>query len=151
MMKIEDLLESDECIKIGIAYVYKLYEYGECVYVGKTINIKNRIADHKNGIKKFSEVSFVKCEEKYADEIEVDTIIINKPKLNRILPKTDKYISLSFFGRKLISSIIKNNNLFNIVFSIKTGQTRSRYITTHEAEKIIKGFGDFMKEREISK
>jgi len=64
------------------SYVYHLLDGDDVVYVGQTVNIKNRIITHM-GSKIFTSVVLVDCNGKDANLIETDYIAELKPKYNK--------------------------------------------------------------------
>jgi hypothetical protein len=63
--------------------IYFLLNKGEVVYVGKTINVGNRIASHlSEGSKLFEDIYFIDVLEKQLDELEQQFIGFYKPKYN---------------------------------------------------------------------
>jgi hypothetical protein len=62
--------------------VYFLRNKGKVVYVGKTINLRSRIASHIND-KEFDSLSLIECEKQDMDRLEIEQIELLKPIYNK--------------------------------------------------------------------
>lgn len=69
--------------------IYFLLEDSQIVYVGQSVNIYARIANHANeNLKKFTHYSFIECDRKDLSELEALYIGYLAPKLNTVMPIT---------------------------------------------------------------
>lgn len=83
--------------------VYYLTDKKEIVYIGQSIDIEDRIKQHKNSSKVFDDFHCVECKKEELDEFECNEIIKHKPKYNiRHLENNKK-----FFGDKVRLKTIK--------------------------------------------
>lgn len=89
------LLEADRCVNALcerqcfpglLCGVYFLFDKGELVYIGKSVNIFSRVADHcKKGTgyrKQFNEFSWMEVPEEALYEVESMLILKYRPRLN---------------------------------------------------------------------
>lgn len=76
-------------------FVYFLLDKNEIVYVGKTVNFNQRLKHHMQS-KKFDSYFLLKCEsQSEIDKLEFDYIVKFEPKYNKILPQSDRYLSVN--------------------------------------------------------
>ena len=73
--------------KIGI---YFLYKGNEVVYVGQSVNIENRIQEHR-GSKDFDSYNYVLCDRGELNEKEAYYILKHRPSYNVNLPHNKIY------------------------------------------------------------
>lgn len=134
--------------KEGIVIIYTLINNGECVYVGQSTNLKNRLYSHLADGKVFSDVDFFECSPEQANEKEADQIVKSNPLLNKSLPKTDKYTTLSDLKNKICKAVVDNAELVGVAFSSgsessnKPGYT---YLESSRADKLVSGVVSYLK------
>jgi hypothetical protein len=93
------LLDGEQIAKLALPWekssgVYFLVQGEEVVYVGQSVNIYSRIAQHPD--KKFDKYAFVPCEVKLLDKLESLYIHTLKPRLNGNVTKLEKTAPISF-------------------------------------------------------
>lgn len=81
-----NLLDYDEIIKEAdgnkiLCGIYFLINQNDVVYIGQSVNIHSRIAQHKNN-KKFDKFSYIECGKPELSHLEVKYIKKFKPKYN---------------------------------------------------------------------
>jgi excisionase family DNA binding protein len=81
-----NLLNYDEIIKEAegnkiLCGIYFLINENDVVYIGQSVNIHSRIAQHKNS-KTFDKFSYIECEKSELSHLEVKYIKKFKPKYN---------------------------------------------------------------------
>jgi len=81
----KSLLSAEEIVKHALPWekatgVYFLVQNGEVVYVGQSVHIYSRIAQHQD--KTFDHYAFVPCDAEVLDKLESLYIHVLKPKLN---------------------------------------------------------------------
>jgi prophage regulatory protein len=70
--------------------IYFLIDGDQIVYIGKSINVFARIAEHqRNNEKKFDTFTYIQIPIDQLDEFEVEYINAYKPKYNVVIPKAD--------------------------------------------------------------
>lgn len=70
--------------------VYFLLQEGRIVYVGKTGNIRERLSQHSNGEKLWSQFFFIQCEEEEIDKLEAHYIAKFRPAYNiNLIPRLE--------------------------------------------------------------
>ena len=87
------LLDGEQIAKLALPWekssgVYFLVQDQEVVYVGQSVNIYSRIAQHPD--KKFDKYAFVPCEVALLDKLESLYIHTLKPRLNGNVSKQEK-------------------------------------------------------------
>jgi excinuclease UvrABC nuclease subunit len=87
------LLDGEQIAKLALPWqrssgVYFLVQDQEVVYVGQSVNIYSRIAQHPD--KKFDKYAFVPCEVELLDKLESLYIHTLKPRLNGNVSKQEK-------------------------------------------------------------
>jgi len=100
------LLDGEQIAKLALPWerssgIYFLVQDQEVVYVGQSVNIYSRIAQHPD--KKFQKYAFVPCEVELLDKLESLYIHTLKPRLNGNLTGQEKAAPISF--AKLLSLI----------------------------------------------
>jgi hypothetical protein len=83
----------DKSMKPNIG-IYFLWAYGECVYVGKSTDIKSRIYKHR-GNYAFDKYTIMECSEWELDAFESRFINAMKPKHNSMMPQRKEFPQLS--------------------------------------------------------
>ena len=78
-------IAKDLLVKVlpDIPTIYKLFNKGELVYIGSTINLNNRAKDHRNAGKVFDEVKITLVSEKEKLILENHLILKEQPPLNK--------------------------------------------------------------------
>jgi excinuclease UvrABC nuclease subunit len=138
-IKLNRLFDDCEMPIEGRTCIYSLFDNGTCVYVGQSSNVKSRVYSHLSLGKSFDSFDFEYCEDKDANEAEASMIIKNQPTLNKILPPTKKYISLTAMSAQITQLLFDNKEDLNFSFSgaaHKNPKLTKRYISTDSAEKI---------------
>jgi len=69
--------------------IYFLIKDGNVVYIGQSVNIAGRIAQHKKDDKDFNEVRFILCDKERLDAREMFFIRLLKPELNGTYKNND--------------------------------------------------------------
>ena len=93
------LLNGEQIAKLALPWakssgVYFLVQDQEVVYVGQSVNIYSRIAQHPD--KKFDKYAFVPCEVELLDKLESLYIHMLKPRLNGDINKQEKSAPIAF-------------------------------------------------------
>jgi len=93
--------------------VYFLFEDNEIVYIGKSINPKNRMVNHNKKEKKsWCNAVIIPVEEDYIDDIEGALIRHFKPKLN----KTEGLRSTICDDDERVVNVFLNDRCFGVLF-----------------------------------
>lgn len=83
-----------------ITGVYFLIQGDEIVYVGQSLDIMARIAQHRNNGKVFSKFTYIQVAPEHLDDVETEYIVRFWPKYNGdLLPCYDKWVTLNFLVR----------------------------------------------------
>lgn len=130
----------------GIAFIYHLILDGKIVYVGRTTNLKSRLAAHHAFGKKFDSARFYHVPADNAGNAEASDIMTIKPPLNKSIPKNDLFISLSSF-KKEVASLFDDCEMFEDVFfgSSKGGsgsEYTMRYAKAESAMELIRSINE---------
>jgi excinuclease UvrABC nuclease subunit len=67
--------------------VYFLLDCDRIVYVGKTIDVKNRLKQHSDSDKIWNRYFFIRCDREEIDRLEAYYILRFRPKYNIAIPK----------------------------------------------------------------
>tara|TARA_R110000823_G_C15877801_1_gene494752 strand:+ start:61 stop:525 length:465 start_codon:yes stop_codon:yes gene_type:complete len=138
-VKLNKLLDDSDMPVDGKLCIYSLFDNGVCVYVGQSSKIKNRIYWHLSDGKTFNEIAFEYCNNPCSNEAEAAMIVKMNPTLNKVLPPTNKYISLTAMSSQITDLLFKNKEKIAFSFSgaaHKNPKLTKRYISTESAEKI---------------
>lgn len=109
-------------------YVYMLFnDDDECIYVGQTANVEQRLDSHKSRFKGlFSKHEIIACDTSSADDIEAEMIVKLKPEHNKELPPNCKYTKFSDL-ESLISEYVKKSLMDQeFAFDTPSNYTRSK-------------------------
>lgn len=108
---------------VPICGIYFLIQDGEVVYVGQSIDVLNRVAEHAAGPKQFDRYYYIEVEPQHLNTVEADYIVTLGPKYNGCnLPSYEKWVSLKFLARLLkdtpytlyhVKRHIEENNIKN--------------------------------------
>lgn len=80
--------------------IYLLWDRGAVVYVGQSENILQRVGVHlANPLKDFDGFSYAVVETGDLNIIEAEIIIRYSPRLNKGLPRNDKYVTRGYLKR----------------------------------------------------
>ena len=138
-VKLGNLFSDVDMPEKGVMCIYSLFSNDVCVYVGQSIDVKTRMYQHLSFGKVFDSFEFEYCEAEKSNEAETLMIIKNQPTLNKILPPTDKYISLTAMSLQITKLLFDNKESLNFSFSgaehVNPKLTK-RYISIESAEKI---------------
>ena len=147
-VKLSRLFNEADMPKEGVTCIYSLFNGDVCIYVGQSINVRKRIYDHLSFGKIFDSFEFEYCDHDKGNESEVDMIIKKQPTLNKILPPTNKYISLTAMSAQITQLLFDNKKILNFSFSgaeHKNPKLTKRYISSSAAEKIKLSILDIVK------
>jgi excinuclease UvrABC nuclease subunit len=93
-ISVEEILANKQAINPKITGVYFLIKGSEIVYVGQSVDIMNRIAQHsKDVLKDFDSFSILECPTELLLTIEAHLIYKFRPRLNTSLPVNNLYKS----------------------------------------------------------
>ena len=87
-------------IPVDFVGVYVLFNNGECIYVGQSVNVAHRVSEHV-GRFHFNNVELFKCDIDQLSDLEAEKIIEYKPVENKTLPKCNLYTNVTAFARRL--------------------------------------------------
>ncbi len=91
---IEEILANKQAINPKITGIYFLIKGAEIVYVGQSVDILNRIAQHsKDVLKDFDSFSILECPTELLLTLEAHFIYKFRPRLNTSLPTNNLYKS----------------------------------------------------------
>jgi hypothetical protein len=138
-VKLNKLLDDSDIPADGELCIYSLFNDGVCIYVGQSYKIKSRIYWHLSDGKIFNEIAFEYCNDPYPNEAEAAMIVKMNPILNKVLPPTNKYISLTAMSSQITDLLFENKDKIAFSFSgaaHKNPKLTKRYISTESAEKI---------------
>jgi hypothetical protein len=127
--RLKDICPSAPELEDDESCIYSLLNDGHCLYVGQTINPRGRLYTHLAAGKVFDTVEFSVCKSIKANQCEADTIVKMNPSLNKTLPSSKKYTSMSSFKKIVLEVIDENSNL--VVFQSFPKQ----YLRTDIAKK----------------
>lgn len=102
-----DNLSAQEIVKISQSYlpvcgIYFLIQGEEIVYVGQSIDIFVRVAEHANGPKEFDRYACIEVDPDRLGLVEADYIVALDPKYNSgNLPSYERWVTLKFITRLL--------------------------------------------------
>lgn len=145
-IKLNKLFEFHSVPKEGEHCVYCLFnDLGECVYVGQSGNLPERIYSHFKDGKGFTSFTFDVCDQPMACELEARKIVEMNPLLNKVLPKNESYISTVSARNNILKLLVDNEDRLNIVF---TGHKfskakKKKYITKDDYNSIISNISKF--------
>ena len=127
--------------------VYRLMGANKSViYVGQTSNMERRLYEHLSNGKEFLFFECVPCEKEDATSIEADEIVKHNPELNIMLPKTEKYRTMSQARARIASAIKEANELQTdkimklIRVAFKRPQNKKMtftYVLTEDVDRIV--------------
>ena len=127
--------------------VYRLMDADKSVvYVGQTSNMERRLYEHLSNGKEFLFFECVPCEKEDATSIEADEIVKHNPELNIMLPKTEKYRTMSQARARIASAIKEANELQTdkimklIRVAFKRPQNKKMtftYVLTEDVDRIV--------------
>ncbi len=123
----------------GKVCIYSLFNGDTCIYVGQTTGLRARMYIHLSFNKVFDSFEFEYCDPNHANEAETVTIVKQQPTLNKILPPTKNYISLTSMSAQITQLLFDNRESLNFSFSgaeHKNPKLTKRYISASSAEKI---------------
>ena len=145
-MNIDSIKSSTMDAGIDSVFIYRLLEYGVVVYVGQTEDIKKRIGNHITTGKVFDHVMFYLCEKSKSTEIERDEIISFNPKLNKELPRTNKYITIKQAEVTVCKGISKGiSKHLKVHFERKENKIRTpKYVLRSDALAQVEIITDFI-------
>tara|TARA_R110002051_G_scaffold231036_1_gene293030 strand:+ start:264 stop:755 length:492 start_codon:yes stop_codon:yes gene_type:complete len=137
LLKISDIENRDCMPRDNCTCVYRLHKDSTVIYVGQTKNLKNRLYSHLSKKVDYDYFSFSLCSDEEVNDIEAYNIIKFNAKLNKSIPSSTKYHSISTYKneiRKAFSSKVKSMcEEFNIhpdlVFSRDERQFKRGYVT----------------------
>jgi len=138
-VKLSRLFNDAEMPKEGVTCIYSLFDGDVCIYVGQSINVRKRIYDHLSFGKVFDSFEFSYCDHDKGNEEEVAMIIKKQPTLNKVLPPTNKYISLTTMSAQITQLLFDNKEILSFSFSgaeHKNPKLTKRYISSDASEKI---------------
>lgn len=119
-----------EYISKDQSYIYELYKGSECIYVGQTQSLLNRITIHI-GQKEFDSIKVNICSKDEANENEAESIVRLNPKYNYTLPATYKYTTLKQFKQSFEKMFFSSSTT---AMDVKFSYNGSCWITTEDAE-----------------
>jgi hypothetical protein len=132
-------INSNVEIKGGQLFIYALYDGDNCIYVGQTINIKNRVMAHKRQ-RQFDRVDYKLTTELSANDCESLSIVNLQPSQNGHLPKNNLFTSLmDCFGRLQRDLIDDDSCKFSYVANrekIDGVKYKIPYITKEKEQRI---------------
>lgn len=135
----------------GKVCIYSLFNGDICVYVGQSTGLKARIYSHLSFNKVFDSFEFEYCDPNRANDAETMMIVKKQPTLNKVLPSTDKYISLTNMSAQITTLLFDNKESLNFSFSgaeHKNPKLTKRYISADTAEKMKLSILDIIKGEE---
>ncbi len=140
LIKLNQLFDLSSLPREGEHCVYSLFDSaGDCIYVGQSGNLEGRIYSHFRDGKDFVKFNFDVCEKSEACELEAKTIVNMNPKLNKVLPANDSYVSIAVLKAELITLITDNEDRLAIVFTgAHFNKSRvKKYVTVDYYNKIM--------------
>ena len=153
-MTAEHIKESSINPEPGYAYIYRLVNIKDVIYVGQTKNIRSRSAQHERSNKIFTTIQFYPCKMSDSTEKERDEILKFNPILNKDLPKTDKYITIRQASAIVNLRISEMVSKYLHVFFERPQDKKSNqiYVSASEVEDLSYFVADIIKntyEKEI--
>ena len=140
LIKLNQLFDLSSLPKEGEHCVYSLFDSaGNCIYVGQSGNLEGRIYSHFRDGKDFVKFNFDVCDESEALELEARTIVNLNPKMNKILPTNNSYISTVVLKNAVIKFINDNEDNLEIVFvgdKFSKAKTK-KYVTVDYYDRLI--------------
>ncbi|AUR93123.1 GIY-YIG nuclease superfamily protein [Vibrio phage 1.183.O._10N.286.48.B7] len=147
-MKIKSSIEELPAPIEGVTFIYTLLNQEECIYVGQTQNLQQRIYQHLADGKDFCDIEFFECENSEANNEEADQIVKVQPTLNKNLPTTDKYVTVAALKIMLCEEVMNNQESLGIVYS-RMAEASNRpghlYLEAERAKWLVNELADRIK------
>lgn len=116
-----------------IVCVYKLMHNSEVVYVGQSVNLYSRLGTHLSSSKVFDECEYEECRVEELDSKETQAIIAHKPKYNKDIPNSDRYVTLTAYKR------IKNIDGWEVRRRVKRSGAKPVFMNYYDSRELDKG------------
>ena len=121
-----------------VIVIYSLFNAdNECLYVGQTKDLKNRIYQHLLTGKEVDSFTFFECSKEDANNDESLTIIEKQPIFNKTLPKNDNFCSTIELRRTIEERITELSEDIPVVFSGNKSRQKLTYIKTSYLTRLL--------------
>ncbi|MDB4261428.1 hypothetical protein N9878_01035 [bacterium] len=140
IIKVKNIVDGVKCLDDGCGFVYELIYFGECVYVGQTVDLKARLHYHLSRGKKFDSINLFTHEISNLNNEEAAKIAAINPPLNKVLPSNDLFISEEELRDMVYDSVI---NSLSFDYQSKL-INKKRFISIDRANSIVSKVSDII-------
>lgn len=117
--------------------IYSLFNSNkECIYVGQTATLKNRIYQHIISGKQVDSFTFFECDKESANDVEALTIVENQPLLNKNIPSNNVFCSTVELRNSINKLLFKMEDDLPIDYSALNSKKGLNYIQRSFMDKI---------------
>jgi len=148
-VEVKNMLSDFPDFECHMRYIYALFnEDDQCIYVGQSANLRRRIYQHLADGKDFCRIEINHCPDVVANATEADTIVRLNPSLNKTLPPSYKYTTMTALKQSVVRAITDNEHNLDIRFTGKTkkGMT-AKYILTTDSERLVFEIASLLKDK----
>ena len=126
--------------------IYSLFDKNdECIWVGQTKDLKNRIYQHLLSGKEVEGFNYFECKKSEANDKEALTIVDLQPQLNKTLPSNSDFCSTIELRKAIESKIIESCEDIPVVFRGQKTRNKVAYIKTENMVRLLIAIEDEIK------